>query len=82
MSQKVKLIKEHIHKSIRSLEIENIRLKRQVEQVENGKIAELNTEIERLKEVCCFTTLYPVLYYSIYFIPCNPVFYTLFSIRL
>ena len=31
--------------------IENIRLKRQVEQVENGKIAELNTEIERLKEV-------------------------------
>ena len=47
----MKLIKEHIHKSIRSLEIENIRLKRQVEQVENGKIAELNTEIERLKEV-------------------------------
>ena len=51
MSQKVKLIKEHIHKSIRSLEIENIRLKRQVEQVESGQIAELNTEIERLKEV-------------------------------
>ncbi|XP_063684163.1 uncharacterized protein LOC134818504 isoform X2 [Bolinopsis microptera] len=51
VSQKVKLIKEHIHKSIRSLEIENIRLKRQVEQVENGKIAELNTEIERLKEI-------------------------------
>ena len=65
MSQKVKLIKEHIHKSIRSLEIENIRLKRQVEQVENGKIAELNTEIERLKEVCCFTTLYPVLLFYI-----------------
>ncbi|KAL5268498.1 hypothetical protein ACHWQZ_G002392 [Mnemiopsis leidyi] len=51
VSQKVKLIKEHIHKSIRSLEIENIRLKRQVEKVESGQIAELNTEIERLKEI-------------------------------
>ena len=61
MSQKVKLIKEHIHKSIRSLEIENIRLKRQVEQVESGQIAELNTEIERLKEVRRMSSF--VIYY-------------------